>query len=42
VESSGTGYIIMDLITGKTMEQAILEAQADEPKRKRTAAYSAF
>jgi PAS domain S-box-containing protein len=33
VESSGTGYIIMDLITGKTMEQAILEAQADEPKR---------
>jgi serine/threonine-protein kinase len=33
VESSGSGYIIMDLITGKTMEQAICEAVDDEAKK---------
>lgn len=33
VDSSGSGYIIMDLITGKTMEQAILESHVDETKR---------
>jgi serine/threonine-protein kinase len=33
VDSSGSGYIIMDLITGKTMEQAILESNVDETKR---------
>lgn len=33
VEPSGSAYIIMDLITGKTMEQAIAETIADESKR---------
>lgn len=33
VEPSGSAYIIMDRITGKTMEQAIAEAITDESKR---------
>jgi len=33
VEPSGSAYIIMDLITGKTMGQAIAETIADESKR---------
>ncbi|MFN7736024.1 MAG: PAS domain S-box protein [Pirellula sp.] len=33
VEPSGSAYIIMDRITGKTMEQAIAEMKTDESKR---------
>lgn len=33
IEPTGSGYIIMDLITGKTMEQAIAESKDDESKR---------